>query len=232
VPLKNTQPTMMKLRTKKVIGKLGVIDNFFTETELDPVIKYLSNLKSAFSYGNGIDATNSLYPWFVKKCFNKIQETFGKDLILNRVTYLNDGVPISLHSDYYQMDGKGTPKFAILIPVSINNDRSFKNKVHTVVFNETNEFSNKENKLTTLQWNKESWYRTRSIKENNAMQYRDEYLGHISSEDLECLTVHTIAEWKFGSLIYWDSSLLHTSDNFTRNNVTSKQALVLHTYVL
>jgi len=231
VPLKNTQPTMMKLRTKKVIGKSGVIDNFFTEPELDPVIKYLSNLKSAFSYGNGIDANNSLYPWFVKKCFNKIQETFGKELLLNRVTYLNDGVPISLHSDYYQMDDKGIPKFAMLIPISVNNDRSFKSKVHTVIFNEVDEFSNRTDKLTT-NWNKEGWYSNKSIKENNAMQYKDEHLGHLSTEDLECLTVHTILEWKFGSLIYWDSSLLHTSDNFTKNNVTSKQALVLHTYVL
>jgi hypothetical protein len=214
-----------------VSGKSGIINDFFTEAELGPVLKYLSNLKSEFNYGDGIDETHQMYQWFVKKCFSKIQETFGNDLILSRVTYLDKAVPIALHSDYYQINGKNRPKLAMLIPISSNNDRTFANSVSTIIFNET-DVSVESSTHITRYWDRTSWDKTREVKENNAMQYQDKYLNHISSDDLECLTVHTIADWKFGSLIYWDEQLLHTSNDFTKNNVKSKQAIILHTYVL
>jgi hypothetical protein len=213
------------------IGKSGIIDNFFTESELDPVLKYLSNLKSAYSYGNGLDESHPMYAWFVKKCFNKIQDALGKELTLSRVTYLNDNKPIKLHSDYFQINSKGTPELAMLIPVSSNEDRTFTNKVYTVIFNEEDVFTEGQDQ-TTRTWVRHAWEKNRVVKENNAMQYKEQHLSHLFDSDLECLTIGTIAEWKFGSLIYWDERLLHTSDNFTKNNVKSKQALVLHTYVL
>lgn len=209
------------------IGKSGIIDNFFTESELDPVIKYLSNLKSAFSYGNGLDETHPLYKWFVKKCFSRIQETFGQDLKLARVTYINDSIPIILHSDYYQLTAKENPAFAMLIPISSDNDKTFTKKVHTVIFNEEDVSDH-----IGGHWNRIAWDNRKTLKENNALQYKDAHLSHLHDADLQCLTVDTLAEWKFGSLIYWNEKLLHTSDNFTKNNVNSKQALVLHTYVL
>jgi hypothetical protein len=215
------------------IGKSGIIEDFFTDAELDSVLKYLSNLKTSevFNYGNGIDESHHLYAWFVKKCFNKIQQVFGQDLRLARVTYLNDNTPIILHSDYYQMNSRGTPRLAMLIPISSNNDRTFKNKVNTVIFNEEDTFT-ESNKTVTKFWTPIAWNKNKKVKDNNAMQYKEQYLSHLKDEDLECLTVGTVAEWKFGSIIYWDERLLHTSDNFLKNNINSKQALVLHTYVL
>jgi hypothetical protein len=214
-----------------VTGKSGIIDNFFTEDELDPVLKYLSNLKTAYGYGNGLDETHPMYAWFVKKCFNKIQDTLGKDLILARVTYLNDSNPIWLHSDYFQLNSRGTPALALLIPISSDGDSTFTNKVHTIIFNEEDVFEESQTEVTR-HWIRNAWDKNKVVKENNAMQYKDQHLSHLIDSDLECLTVHTIAEWKFGSLIYWNERLLHTSDNFIKNNVKSKQALVLHTYVL
>lgn len=215
------------------IGESGIIDDFFTEEELDPVIKYLSNLKTSevFNYGNGIDEGHQLYPWFWKKCFNKVQTVFGQDLKLVRVTYLNDTKPIILHSDYYQFNSQGTPKFAMLIPISTNNDKTFENDTHTVVFNEKDTYTQGSPTVTKF-WDPIEWNKNKQTKENNAVQYKEQYLSHLKDEDLECLTVHTVAKWKYGSLIYWDEKLMHTSDNFTKNNVKSKQALILHTYVL
>jgi hypothetical protein len=197
------------------------------------VIKYLSSLKSSevFNYGNGIDEGHQLYPWFWKKCFSQIQSIFGQDLKLARVTYLNDTKPIILHSDYYQINSRGTPKFAMLIPISTNNDKTFANKTYTVIFNEEDVYTQGSHTVTKF-WEPANWNNNKQLKENNAMQYKEEYLSHLKDEDLECLTVDTVAEWKYGSLIYWNERLLHTSDNFTKNNVNSKQALILHTYVL
>jgi hypothetical protein len=213
------------------IGKSGIIDDFFTESELDSVLKYLSNLKSAFNYGNGVDENHAIYPLFVKKCFSKITEVFGEELRLARVTYLNDTKPISLHSDYYQINSNGNPQTAMVVPISSNDDRTFTNQVHTVIFNEEDLFAESSGHITR-HWDRVAWDKNKTPKENSAVQYYDEYLSHMKMRDLECLTVDTIAKWKFGSLIYWNARLLHSSDNFTKNNVKSKQALVLHTYVL
>lgn len=214
------------------IGKSGTIDNFFTEAELSPVLKYFINMPQAvgFNYGAGINEDHTMYSWFVKKVFVKIQEMFSKNIQLATVNYLNEHTPLGLHSDYYHSyRDTGTPYLAMLIPISVDDQHNFSNTVNTVVFNEEDDCVEK---VRGLSWSKRKWESVRTPKENNAMQYRDEYLSHINPVDLECLTVHTIAEWKFGSLIYWDERLLHTSDNFTKNNVKSKQALVLHTYVL
>lgn len=220
------------MKTKMVSGKSGVIDDFFTESELAPVLKYFINMPQevGFSYGGGINESHLMYRWFVKKVFSKIQDTFGKHVQLATVNYVNEHVPVNLHSDYYHSYREvGTPHLAMLIPVAINNSNDFDNLVHTIVFNEEDVCTDK---VRGISWNKRKWEENRTHKDNNAVQYKDAHLSHIDDVDLDCLTVQNILEWKFGSLIYWNERLLHTSDNFTKNNVKSKQALVLHTYVL
>ena len=219
-----------------VSGKSGIINDFFTEAELTPVLKYFINMPQAagFNYGAGINEDHTMYSWFIKKVFVKIQETFRQDLKLATVNYINEHTPLGLHSDYYQSyRNKGTPNLAMLIPISINGHNDFSNPVNTVVFNEEDDCVDTVRESDQgLWWNKQKWESTQTPKENNAVQYKDAHLSHINNYDLECLTVQGIFEWKFGSLIYWDERLLHTSDNFTKNNIKSKQALVLHTYVL
>ena len=222
----------METKTMTVSGKSGIINDFFTEVELTPVLKYFINMPQAagFAYGAGINEDHLMYKWFVKKVFAKIQETFGKHVQLATVNYVNEHVPVNLHSDYYHSYRDiGTPHLAMLIPITVNDSEDFSNPVHTIIFNEEDACIDK---VRGLSWNKRKWEETRTRKENNAVQYKDAHLSHINNYDLECLTVQGIFEWKFGSLIYWDERLLHTSDNFTKNNIKSKQALVLHTYVL
>ena len=77
------------------IGKSGTIDNFFTEAELSPVLKYFINMPQAvgFNYGAGINEDHTMYSWFVKKVFVKIQEMFSKNIQLATVNYLNEHTP-------------------------------------------------------------------------------------------------------------------------------------------
>jgi hypothetical protein len=104
-------------------------------------------------------------------------------------------------------------------------------KANTVVFNEEClhvDQSGSKNR----RWVPDLWHSTMTKKENNALVYKDTCLSHVPHNELECLTVQNILNWTLGSVLYWDERLMHSSDNFLINNVKSKQAIVIHTYVV
>ena len=174
----------------------------------------------------GIHPEHRLYDWFNNKVFAKICQALGRtDLLFANAWYNDDLKPQTLHSDYYHVD-RGVPGLAMLIPVSVDNDYGMPKIVRTVIFNET------DTNNSGHDWDRTVWDQNRRPKENNAVQYSDTYLGHLRRDDLECLTVQNIVNWKTGSVICWDESLLHASDDFLNNGITSKQAIVIHTYVL
>ena len=47
-------------------------------------------------------------------------------------------------------------------------------------------------------------------------------MSHQPYEDCKSLEIDKVVEWKIGSLIYWDRSRIHSSDNFLVNNVLTK----------
>jgi len=57
----------------------------------------------------------------------------------------------------------------------------------------------------------------------------DKYLTHQPYEDCKSLEIDKVVETKIGSLIYWDRVRIHSSDNFTKNNVKSKSLLAFFT---
>jgi hypothetical protein len=142
-------------------------------------------------------------------------------------SYLNEVTPWNLHSDYYHKS-IGDPYMAFLIPISVDDDMGQVEKTNTIVFNEQDTYVDDSAKHRS--WSRQQWKINRTLKKNNAVN--EKLLSHLPMEDLECLTIHTIANWKFGSVIYWDERHLHCSDNFVDNGVRSKQALVIHTYVV
>ncbi len=57
----------------------------------------------------------------------------------------------------------------------------------------------------------------------------EKYLTHQQYEDCKSLELDQAIETKVGSLIYWDRTRIHSSDNFIMNNVKSKTLLALFT---
>ena len=57
----------------------------------------------------------------------------------------------------------------------------------------------------------------------------DNYMSHQPYEDCRSLEIDKVVEWKIGSLIYWDRSRIHSSDNFLINNVINKTPLAMFT---
>lgn len=211
----------------------GRVDNVFSRAELEEVIKYLSKMpKSIISNaGNsftGISQDHMLYPWFRKRVFDKIKTLTPVDAQLLFGSYLYEITPWVLHSDYYHTSA-GKPYMAFLIPISVNEDMDQVDKTNTIIFNEQDTYIDEKN-IEHKSWSDKQWKVNRIPKEKNAVG--ESLLNHLPVEDLECLTIKTIANWQPGSVIFWDERYLHCSDNFINNGVNSKQALVLHTYVV
>ena len=55
------------------------------------------------------------------------------------------------------------------------------------------------------------------------------YLTHQKYKDCKSLILDRAIETKIGSLIYWDRTRIHSSDNFIKNNVKSKTLLAFFT---
>jgi hypothetical protein len=129
--------------------------------------------------------------------------------------YLKEVKPWRIHSDYVK--GDIDPDLAMLIPLEIF--PSFDNKTHTVIFNEECTY---ENNFT------EFLSKHQKI-DNNAVGIAEQHCSHVNPAVLEYLSFAQAHEWEPGALIYWDRKLLHCSDNFLKNGVTEKRALVLFT---
>ena len=64
---------------------------------------------------------------------------------------------------------------------------------------------------------------------NFDLKFYEKYLSHQQYEDCKSLELDKAIETKIGSLIYWDRTRIHSSDNFIKNNVKSKTLLALFT---
>jgi hypothetical protein len=212
----------------------GIVEEVFSREELSEVVKYLSRMSKSYTSMTGnsfsaISQEHAMYPWFCKKVFNKIKELAPVDVQLLFGSYLYETTPWILHSDYYH-NSAGQPYMAFLVPLSVNNDMEQVEKTNTVVFNEEDVYV--DHAVGHKSWSDKLWKANRQPKQHNALALKENLLSHLPVEDLECLTVKTIANWKLGSVFYWDERLLHSSDNFVNNDAQSKQALVIHTYVV
>jgi hypothetical protein len=57
----------------------------------------------------------------------------------------------------------------------------------------------------------------------------EKYMTHQPYEDCQSLEIDKVISWEIGSLMTWDRSRLHCSDNFLKNNVVSKSCMAFFT---
>ena len=65
-------------------------------------------------------------------------------------------------------------------------------------------------------------------KKFNKKDYEN-YMSHQPYEDCTSLKIDKVIPLKIGSLVYWDRTRIHSSDNFLKNNVISKTLIALFT---
>jgi hypothetical protein len=195
----------------------GQLLDVFQPEEIQSVTAALTKLNDApnlgeqfKAYTNGFQPTDLIYPFIKHKILSRLETLLDRPIRLVHGMLLKEKKPWGIHTDYVK--GDANPDMGILIPLN-----SFPVNTHTVIFNEfcINTFD------TYMSDNEKSI--------NNAVDMHDTLLSHETTERLEYVSLLGAFQWLPGSVIYWDRKLLHASDNFLKNNVTEKTALVLFT---
>ena len=195
----------------------GQLLDVFQPNEIQSLLSALTKLNNApnlgeqfKAYTNGFQPTDLIYPFIKRKVLSRLETLFGRPINLVHGMLLKEQKPWQIHTDY--LKGDSNPHMGILIPLNIDPINT-----HTVIFNEScmDSFANyilNNKKLV-----------------NSAVDIHDSLLSHELIERLEYVSLLGAFRWYSGSVIYWDRKLLHASDNFLKNNVLEKTALVLFT---
>jgi len=195
----------------------GQLLNVFRPDEIQSAVDALAKLNDApnlgeqfKAYTNGFQPTDLIYPYIKHKILSRLETLLDRPIRLVHGMLLKEKTPWGIHTDYVK--GDANPDMGILIPLN-----SLPVNTHTVIFNEfcTNTFD------IYMSSNKKTIY--------NAVNMHDTLLSHETTERLEYVSLLGAFQWLPGSVIYWDRKLLHASDNFLKNNVAEKTALVLFT---
>jgi len=195
----------------------GQLLDVFQAEEIQLVLAALTKLKDApnsegqfKAYTNGFQPTDLIYPFIKHKILSRVETLLDRPINLIHGMLLKEKKPWGIHTDYVK--GDLNPDMGILIPLN-----ELPVDTHTVIFNEfcTNTFD------TYMSDNKKLI--------NNATDMHNNLLSHETTERLEYVSLLGAFKWHPGSVIYWDRKLLHASDNFLKNNVAEKTALVLFT---
>ena len=212
-----------------------ILENFISHSELDKAVEIMSRLPTGtYQYGSSKDYFNKsigighvLYNWFNKKIFKKIQKYFSDDCKMLFCSYVDELTPLDVHSDYYHKR-IGEPYMAILIPVSVDNNKDKLSLSKTIIFNQIDTYiDDRDHKKREFKINKKTY--NKNIANNSLSLYEDE-LSHCDKDILKALSVKQILPWTKENAIYWDEKLLHCSNNFKTKGIKSKQHIIIHTY--
>jgi len=195
----------------------GQLLNVFQPEEIQSVLSALIKLndlpnsnKNFRAYTNGFQQNDLIYPFIKHKILNRLEVLLDCSINLLHGMLLKEKLPWEIHTDYVK--GDLNPDMGILIPLNTQPVNT-----HTVIFNET----------CTDTFDVYLKNNTKLI--NNATDIHNTLMSHEKIERLEYVSLFGAFCWEPGSVIYWDRKLLHASDNFLKNSVTEKTALVLFT---
>ena len=215
----------------------GEIKNFISEQEIESVVKVMSKLpkgentnkSNTASYYKSIGQGHALKNWFEKLVMTKVQKFFGIKCKMLFATLLNEEDPFEIHTDYFHKR-IGEPFITFLIPLGVNNAVDKISLAKTIIFNQTDTGLDRD-VHTKKSYDNNFRKLYKDILNDNSADLHSTELSHCDIEDLKKLTTKAVLVWERGNALYWDQASLHCSNNYTAHGITSKQAIVIHTYM-
>lgn len=197
----------------------GVIPNYFARDTVSKAANIMRRFPNTIGRNNpchGVDRNHLAYPWFQKTFMQPLRTQFSPLMQLIYAMYLDCREPFHLHDDVKPLpDYRGRHYVSFLIPCSVEGRRMDCDLVSTVIFNQT---GRDPDTMPDVEPNIQDIWRKR--------------MSHIDPRWASKVNIKLEARWNCGDVIWWDSRLLHVSNNFLDDGITSKQAIVAHTYVL
>lgn len=198
----------------------GIISSVFDRGLLSNIVQKLRSFQSNEALGNtchGVDPRHLGYAWFRKMIMQPIRDIMGTDFELIYGMLLDCRQPFHLHDDIKPIpDPQGRHFASFLIPWSVENDPDRCGLVSTLIFNQT------------LDGSAEMMPRVFP----DISDIFESKISHVDPCYRHRISVKQDCQWTCGDVIWWDSRLAHVSSNFLSHGVGSKQAIVMHTYVL
>ena len=198
------------------------ISDFFEKTTVLAVRDKMMRFRSEHTADNhlyGVDQYHLGYLWFYKTILSHINQHFGVDAKLSYAMLLDCLKPFDIHHDIKPLpDALGRHWRSFLIPISVNHDLALVHNASTLIFD--------QDFITAGDLGA-----TPSIPNNVRCIYQEK-ISHVSPDKIDKLSLRRELIWNTGDLLWWDSPLYHVSNNFPAKGFNSKQAIVLHTYVL
>jgi hypothetical protein len=220
---------LMHFDNNSYTNSCGLLKNFFPIDQLQKIVTTFNRVNPVDGEGNncfGIDQKHLAYPWLRVSLLRPISEQFNPNLKLIFAMFLDCVKPFSIHHDIKEIpEDNGRHFLSFLIPYSVDNDISKCQHASTLIFNETETliFNQTNEDLNDML--------TRRV-DNNFSSFHEEKISHVPKETTYSVSLKKELVWSAGDLLWWDSQLLHVSNNFLKNGCTSKQGIVIHTYVL
>ena len=157
------------------------------------------NTGQFFAYTNGLSPED----------IELVQDAFSEHLKneqIHQAMVLVAITPWPIHTDYQKGDDK--PAKAVLVPYQTQ-------KTNTIVFNELN----LGDPILDMP----------DIDNSVSEEFHHKYLTHCSPEAYKKVSLKEIFKWQRGHAVTWDRKNLHASDNYLKNSVEKKIALVFFT---
>lgn len=201
-------------------------ENFLSISEIDYISETIIT--------NGIIAEENVngklhsinYEWnYYSKEFIDIYKIFEKKLnaLTNKKLFINNShilqslVPYIPHTDFNErlllkLLPNFIPAYTIIIPLD-NYD------TNTVVFNQTSDIKEIKSYIE----------RNAKIDDSITNEFYEQYLTHCDRNILKYLSLKEVFRWRKGSIHACDRRYFHCSDNYIKNGLSEKKAIIMWT---
>lgn len=200
-------------------------EQFLSSDEVDFIVEFVQTTVKVWEDQTDDNRIQSYYyPWsYYSKDFSKIREIFDAkfkkltdiNLVIDHSHIFQSRLPYDVHSDFYQvklLPKNLYPAYTIIIPIEDYDS-------HTIAFNQYSEIK----KFDPSQYPKLNLIDDHTYKK---------YLSHVNQNIIDRLSIKEIFSWKKGSIHMCDRKYYHCSDNYFKNNIFGKKAIIMWTSII
>lgn len=210
------------------------LPNFISDQEVEFVKSYMNRTDIDFmryddyhpKTGNYVCYTKNLFLYDQHRVLGnlllpKLAQEFGPRLRVQSAHVLYSSEPYGIHSDVLsgnreQHEDK-TPSWTFIIPLDTYDST-------TVVFEQISP------EIKTVS----EWVAATNPPKLDVITEEEieKYFTHVPRSDLEYLSIESTFKWTKGTLFAASRSKFHTSDNYIKNGVSGKEAIIIWTHLI
>ena len=217
--------------------------NLLRSRVLDPKLEYPESGRVSKYWGFGpiYEPARDINPWLLPKIYDLIGPCE-----VDFYAYQEAKLPWKIHADIRWYEDK-VPHKVFLIPLDVEPmdgavDLAAWPDTHTITFNQRNFMRTlpaRDGVGTEGNKNQDGWARSWEDPCVEGLEpgyhiteeFWRQHLGHMPYEHAEGLTLDGLHKWIPRSIMHWDNTALHASDDFLGHGIRTKRSFMIFTYL-